>query len=223
VDLAFFSANVPKVVHGGWFPLTIAVIVFTVLITWQRGREIVTGRRVEEEGPLRVFVEEVRGADPPVHRAPGTGVFLNRNFDTTPLALREMFEHTRTLPEAVLIMSMETLRVPHVPPAERVKCDDLGYGDDGISHVTVRLGFQDDPNVPDLLRLAEDEGLETEVDLQNPSYYLSQITIVPTSDRGLSRWRKRLFVAISRNAASPVEYFGLPGDRVVTMGSHIDL
>jgi KUP system potassium uptake protein len=221
VDLAFFAANVPKVVHGGWFPLTIAAIVFTILITWQRGREIVTRNRVEEEGPLRIFVEEVRGED--VHRAPGTGVFLNANRETTPLALREMFEHTRTLPHAVVIMSIETLRVPHVPPAEQVACDDLGYGDDGISHVTARVGFQDDKDVPTLLRLAQEKGLERDIDLQNPSYYLSQITIVPTDDPGLAGWRKRLFVAISRNSASPVDYFNLPGDRVVTMGSHVDL
>jgi KUP system potassium uptake protein len=223
VDLAFFAANLPKVVHGGWFPLLVALIVFTILKTWQRGREIVTRNRVKEEGPLRVFVEEVRGADPSVYRSPGTGLFLNRNRDTTPLALREMFEHTRTMPEAVVIMSIETLRVPHVPEPERVKCDDLGYSDDGISHVSVRLGFQDDPNVPSLMRLAAEAGLEGEVDLENPSYYLSHVTIVPTDKRGLARWRKRLFVAISRNAVSPVEYFGLPGDRVVTMGSHIDL
>jgi KUP system potassium uptake protein len=150
-------------------------------------------------------------------------MFLNRNRDTTPLALREMFEHTRTLPESVVIMSIDTLRVPHVPEGERVQCDDLGYSDDGISHVSVQLGFEDDPNVPSLLRLAAEAGLEGHVDLENPSYYLSQITIVPTDEPGLMRWRKRLFIAISRNAASPVEYFGLPGNRVVTMGSHIDL
>jgi KUP system potassium uptake protein len=224
VDLAFFAANVPKIVHGGWFPLTIALVVFTVLITWQRGRAIVTRNRVEEEGPLRRFVEEVRVSDPPVHRAPGTGVFLNANRETTPLALRELFDHTRTLPEAVVIMSIETLRVPHVPEDEQVVCDDLGYGDDGISHVTARLGFQDDMNVPRLLQLSHKEGLETDIDLDNPSYYLSQITIIPSDKAdGLARWRKRLFVTISRNSASPVEYFGLPDDRVVTMGSHIEL
>jgi KUP system potassium uptake protein len=224
VDLAFFAANVPKVVHGGWFPLAIALVVFTVLITWQRGRAIVTRNRVEEEGPLRRFVEEVRSSDPPAHRAPGTGVFLNANRETTPLALRELFDHTRTLPEAVVIMSIETLRVPHVPEDEQVVCDDLGYGDDGISHATARIGFQDEMNVPRLLRLAAKSGLETEIDLENPSYYLSQITIIPSDKTdGLARWRKRLFVAISRNSASPVEYFGLPDDRVVTMGSHIEL
>src|SRR4051812_29523227 len=220
-DLAFFAANLPKVAHGGWFPLTVAAIVFTILITWQRGCEIVTRNRVEEEGPLRAFVEEVREAK--VHRAEGTGVFLNANRETTPLALRELFEHTRSIPEAAVIMSIETLRVPHVPPEEQVACDDLGYGDDGISHVSARVGFQDDKDVPNLLRLAQEKGLERDIDLQNPSYYLSQITIVPTEKPGLAAWRKRLFVAISRNAASPVDYFNLPGDRVVTMGSHVDL
>src|SRR4051812_37503454 len=219
VDLAFFTANLPKVAHGGWFPLLVAAVVFTILITWQRGREIVTKNRVKEEGPLRTFVEEVREAK--VHRAEGTGVFLNANRDTTPLAMREMFDHTRTLPHAVVIVSIDTLRVPHVPPEERVVCDDLGYGDDGISHETARVGFQDDKDVPDLLRLAKEEGLERDIDLDNPSYYLSQITIVPTEKKTLAQWRKRLFVAISRNAASPVEYFNLPSDRVVTMGSHV--
>jgi KUP system potassium uptake protein len=221
VDLSFFAANVPKVVHGGWFPLLIALIVFTILITWQRGRAIVSKNRIEEEGPLRVFVEEVRAAD--VHRCPGTGVFLNANRETTPLALREMFEHTRVIHENVVIMSIETLRVPHVPEDEQIACDDLGYGDDGISHVSARVGFQDEPNVPRLLRLSEEAGLERHIDLENPSYFLSKITINPTGDGSLARWRKRLFVAISRNSASPVEYFGLPDDRVVTMGSHIEL
>jgi KUP system potassium uptake protein len=224
VDLSFFAANLPKVAHGGWFPLTVALAVFTVLITWQRGRAIVTRNRVEEEGPLRKFIDEVRECHPAVYRSPGTGVFLNANRETTPLALRELFDHTRTLPEAVVIMSIETLRVPHVPEDEQVTCDDLGYGDDGIAHVTARLGFQDDMNVPRLLRLADKEGLERDIDVENPSYFLSQITIIPTDKAdGLARWRKKLFVAISRNSASPVEFFGLPDNRVVTMGSHIDL
>jgi KUP system potassium uptake protein len=224
IDLAFFTANLPKVPHGGWLPLAIALVIFTVLITWQRGRAIVTRNRVKEEGPLRDFVEEVREADPPVYRSPGTGVFLNANRETTPLALRELFDHTGVVPEAVVIMSIETLRVPHVEEEDHVVCDDLGYGDDGISHVTASIGFQDDMNVPRLLRLSVKRGLETEVDLDNPTYYLSQITIIPSDEaEGLARWRKKLFVAISRNSASPVEYFRLPGNRVVTMGSHIEL
>ena len=221
IDLAFFSANLTKIPHGGWLPLVIAVFVFTTLSTWQRGREIVTANRIKEEGPLQVFVEEVRAADPP--RAPGTGVFLNANRETTPLALRAMYEHVHVLYESVVIVSMETQRVPHVPPEQCVAIDDLGYEDDGISHVTARFGFQDRTSVPETLRLTAEKGLESRIDVENPSYFLSQITIIPTKKRNIARWRKRLFVAISRNAASPVEYFHLPDERTVTMGSHIEL
>ena len=115
VDLAFFAANVPKVLHGGWFPLVVAAVIFVVLTTWHRGREIVTRRRTAEEGPLRDFVEEVRGRDPAVYRVPRTGVFLNANRETTPLALRANVEHNNAMPQHVVIFSVETLGVPHVP------------------------------------------------------------------------------------------------------------
>src|SRR6202022_2968475 len=140
-------------------------------ITWQRGREIVTRKRIEEEGPLQEFVEQVREMDPPIYRSPGTAVFLNANRETTPLALRTMLDHLRVLPEKVVIMSIETLRVPHQPEDERVEIDDLGYGDDGISHVAALYGFQDATNVPAALRLSEERGLESHIDTENPSYF----------------------------------------------------
>src|SRR3954466_11062605 len=153
VDLTFFAANLPKVLHGGWFPLLIALVVFVVLTTWQRGREIVTRNRTEEEGPLRAFVEEVHGQDMPVSRPKLTGVFLNANIDTTPLALRANFEHNQVLHENVVIVSVQTLRVPHVPEEDRVTADDLGYKDDGITHLTVCYGFQDTIDIPRTLHL----------------------------------------------------------------------
>jgi KUP system potassium uptake protein len=223
VDLAFFSANVSKVLHGGWFPLVIAGLVFTVLITWQRGRRIVTANRTEQEGPLRDFVEELRTLDPPVARVPGTGVFLNAGKETTPLAMRANVEHNHALHQAAVILTIETMNVPHVPAGERLSFDDLGYQDDGVCHVEARFGFQDEPNVPATLRQAVDEGLEGAVDPDDCSYFLSRITIVPTDAPGMRMWRKKLFVTIARNAASPVEYFGLPGDRTVVMGAHIDV
>jgi KUP system potassium uptake protein len=223
VDLTFFAANVTKILHGGWFPLAIALVVFSVLTTWQRGREIITTRRVEEEGPLRDFVEEVRDADPPVSRAPGTAVFLNANPKTTPLALRANVEHNHVLHECVLIVSLTTERVPYVPEDERLSIDDLGYRDDGITHITGRYGFQDPLDVPALLRLAAAKGVEGEPELENPSYFVSRIQIVATERPGMARWRKRLFLTISRNAANPVEVFHLPDERTVVMGSHIEL
>jgi KUP system potassium uptake protein len=222
VDLTFFAANVPKVLHGGWFPLLVALVIFVILTTWQKGREIVTRNRTEEEGPLRDFVDEIRGLQPPVYRAPRTGVFLNANAETTPLALRANVEHNHTVHQSVVIVSLETLSVPHVSPAERVTIDDLGYGDDGITHVAMRFGFQDDIDVPATLRLARDR-LEGRVDLHRASYFLSRMNIVLTDRPGMARWRKKLFVAIARNASSPVLYFGLPDDRTVVMGSNIEL
>lgn len=223
VDLTFFAANLTKILHGGWFPLAIALAVFGVLTTWQRGREIVSHRRIEEEGPLRRFVEEVRDLDPPVARAPGTAVFLNANPETTPLALRANVEHNHVLHECVIIVSLATERVPFVHEDERLSIDDLGYRDDGITHITGRFGFQDPMNVPELLRLAAERGIEGKPELEHPSYFVSRISIIPTKRPGMARWRKKLFLAISRNAANPVEIFHLPDDRTVVMGSHIEL
>jgi KUP system potassium uptake protein len=114
------------------------------------------------------------------------------------------------------------MNIPHVPPDERVTVDDLGYADDGITHVTARHGFQDDVDVPRLLHDARDR-LEGVFDPERASYFISRITIVPTDAPGMARWRKRLFVAMARNAANPVAYFGLPDDRTVVMGNQVDL
>jgi KUP system potassium uptake protein len=222
VDLTFFAANLTKVLHGGWFPLSIALVVFVVLTTWQRGREIVTRNRTKQEGPLQAFVDEVRAMDPPVNRPPRTGVFLNANLDTTPLALRENLEHNLVVHACVVIISVETLRVPHVPASERVSIDDLGYRDDGITHLTARFGFQDVIDVPATLQMAADQ-VEGEIDVDRASFFLSRITILPTRTPGMAMWRKKLFVVIARNAANPVAYFGLPDDRTVVMASRVEL
>ena len=222
VDLAFLGANLTKVASGGWFPLLIAAVIFVLLTTWQRGRDIVTQRRTAEEGPLLEFVEEVRVMDPPVHRVPGTAVFLNSKIDTTPLALRANVEHNHTMHESVVIVSIETLKVPYAPKDERIVIDDLGFTDDGISHVTARFGFQDDHDVPQTLALCASEGLESDIDVEGASYFLSQISVVPRGRSGMRKWRKRLFATMSRNSASPVDYFGLPVDRTVVVGARIE-
>jgi KUP system potassium uptake protein len=223
VDLAFLGANLTKTAHGGWFPLSVGVAVFTVLSTWKRGSEKVHATRIEEEGTLRSFVEELRAMDPPAARVPGTAVYLNARRETTPLALRAGVEHTHALHEAVVIVSIETTKAPYVPESERLVVDDLGYEDDGISHLTARFGFQDSPDVPRLLVLAEETGLECEIDPAGAVYFLSHVSVTPTAAPGMAGWRKRLFVAMARNAASPVDYFHLPGERTVTLGSQIEL
>ena len=224
VDLAFFGANLPKVFHGGWFPLTIALAVFTLLSTWQKGRQVVTERRQEEEGPLTDFVEEVREKQPEIYRPPRTAIFLNAGKETTPLALRANVDHNQILHESVVILSVDIQRVPHVKKSDRLSVDPLGYEDDGILHLTARFGFQDEPNVPETLRLAESEDLECDIDVDGATYFLSKITIIRSEEvPAMSKWREQLFIGMSRTAASPVEYFGLPADRIVTMGGHIEL
>ena len=223
MDLAFFAANVPKIAEGGWFPLLLALVLFVLLTTWRRGRELVAAKRTEAEGLLRDFVEEVRATDPAIFRPPGTAVFLNASMQTTPLALRENLDYNHVLHRCVVVVSVETRRVPHVARAERLVVDELGYEDDGILHLTVRYGFQDDHDVPAALRQAAAQGLEVDLDVENATYFISQITIVAGDDPSLPKWRKKIFLALSRTSASPVEFFGLPDRRIVIMGSYVEL
>jgi KUP system potassium uptake protein len=219
----FLAANLTKIDQGGWLPLAIGFGVFTLMTTWSRGRAIVTDNRTREEGPLRAFVEELHAMDPPLPRVRGTGVFLNASADTTPLALRANVEHNHVLHERVVIVTARSVNIPRAHRQDRITVDDLGYTDDDITHVTARFGFQEEPNIPEALRLAGEKGLECDIDLDGPTYFLSRITIRVTDAPGMNRWRKRLFVAISRNAASPVEYFQLPDKRTITMGWQVPL
>ena len=173
VDLLFFAANLTKLVHGAWLPLLIAIAAFTVLTTWQRGRELVTRQRQRDEGPLRAFIDQLHAMKPPLQRVPGTAVFLNRGKATAPLALRANVEHNQILHEHVLILAIETMPVPHVPAAERIAIDDLGYKDDRIIHVTARFGYMDQPNVPGLLPLIRKADIESPLDDDRLSYFLS--------------------------------------------------
>ena len=222
-DLLFFAANLTKLVHGAWLPLLIALATFTVLTTWQRGRELVTQQRERHEGPLQAFIDQLHARRPPLHRVPSTAIFLNRSKATTPLALRANVEHNQVLHEHVLILSIETKPVPHIPPTERVVVDDLGYKDDRIIHITARFGYMDLTNVPGLLPLIREAELESPLHDEKLSYFLSRIELHLGDTPGLSRWRKRLFLATSRITADATESFQLPGDRTVVMGSRIEL
>jgi KUP system potassium uptake protein len=221
VDLAFLAANLPKIPTGGWFPLVVGLIVFTILMTWRRGREVVGRRRAEEEGPLLDFVKELQSRDDPPTRVPGTAIFLNARPDTTPLAMRYNVEHNHVLHELNVVVYVESVGVPYVPDGERTEVDDLAIPDDGISLVTTRFGFQDEPNVPRALRDAECDGQP--IDLDNATYFLSRITVSPGGERTMVLPRKRLFSLMTRNSASRWSYFELPEERVVAFGSNIEV
>ncbi|HEY2270675.1 MAG TPA: KUP/HAK/KT family potassium transporter [Streptosporangiaceae bacterium] len=223
IDLLFFAANLTKLTHGAWLPLLIGITAFTILTTWQRGRELVTQERVREEGPLPEFITHLHAMKPPLHRVPGTAVFLNRGKATAPLALRANVEHNEILHTEVLILSVETTTAPHVPEAERLQIDDLGYRDDGITHVTARFGYMDQTNIPGLLPLIRAASTESSLAEGNLSYFVSRIELVQGPAPGMSRWRKRLFIATSRITADAAEYFRLPRESTVIMGSRIEL
>lgn len=222
-EATFLAGNLSKVAHGGWLPLLIALLVFTVMTTWRRGRDIVQRNRTAQEGSLQDFVEEVRRRG--IQRVPGTAVFPHPGKDTTPLALRANTDHNHVLHEGVVIVSATSLNVPHVPLEERISVDDLGHRDDGIQHLSVTFGFTDPPNLPEALEQAARAGmLEPGIsDVGHASYFLSRGAIRRTSAPGMARWRKALFEVLAHNASDPAAYFGLPRDRTVTMGSDVDL
>ncbi len=223
IDLLFFAANLTKLTHGAWFPLLIGLIAFAVFTTWQRGRELVTVRRIRAEGPLPEFMEQLHAMKPPLLRVPGTSVFLNRGKATAPLAMRANVEHNEILHEHVVILSVETMPVPHVPAEERLQIDDLGYEGDRIIHVTGCFGYMDQTNVPDLMRQIHHAEYEGSLPDGRLSYFVSRIELVQGHAPGMSRWRKRLFIATSRIAADAAESLRLPRDRTVIMGSRIEL
>jgi KUP system potassium uptake protein len=223
IDLLFLAANLTKLVHGAWLPILIGITAFTIFTTWQRGRELVTLERDREEGPLRAFIDQLHAMKPPLHRVPGTAIFLNRGKATAPLALRANVEHNEILHEHVLILSIETMPAPHVPAEERLQIDDLGYKDDQIIHVTARFGYMDQTNVPGLIPLIRGADSESPLHDDRVSYFVSRIELVQGNMPGMSRWRKHLFIATSRITADAAEYFRLPRERTVIMGSRIEL
>jgi KUP system potassium uptake protein len=224
VEIAFFSANVIKVEHGAWLPLVVALALSTVMLTWLRGQVIVTRNRTKKEGSLSEFLEGLAAQDPPLRRVPGTAIFPNPSKDTTPLALRAVVEHNHALHERVVIVSVDRVSVPHVDSEDRFVVSRLGHGLFRVYHVVDRVGYRDGLNIPDALALARKQGfLERNLDLEHASYFVSRITITPSKDSNMSAWRKKLFIAMARNAASPIEHFVLPAERTVMMGSQVDV
>jgi len=224
VELAFFSSNIAKIEHGAWLSLAIGLIAAMVMVTWRKGQMIITRNRRNQEGPLSDFLAGLPAILPPLVRVPGVAVFLNPSKDTTPLALRAEVEHTHTLHQRVVIVSVDTVSIPHVTATDRFTVQYLGRGRFIIFHVTIRSGYHDKLNIPEALALCRKRGLlERSLDLEHASYFVSRITITPTNAPGMELWRKTLFVMMARNAASPIDHFGLPGDRTVMMGSQVML
>ena len=216
IELVFFSSNILKVLSGGWFTLLIAAFVFTVMMTWARGRELLSASLRADAIELKPFMKGVL-ADPPM-RAPGTAVFMNGEADLTPTALLHNLKHNNVLHETNLFVTVRTLDVPWVPFAERARAEPLCKG--GWS-ITLQFGFKNDVDVPAALELLQGHGFELEP--MRTSYFLSRSTVIPTLGGGMAPWREKLFANMHRNAASVADFMNLPANRVVELGTKVQI
>ena len=217
IDLAFLSAAMFKILEGGWFPLAAGVLLFTVMTTWRSGREILFRRQREQSIPLKPFLDSLFIAPP--QRVPGTAVFLTAQPDATPHALLHNLNHNKVLHERVIFLDVEISDVPWVPFADRVELRRLGHG---CFAMTVRYGFMNRPDVPNALSIAAAQGFEFE--MMETSFFLSRDTVVPVSaDSGMALWRERLFAAMARNAGNAADYFNIPANRVIELGTRVEI
>ena len=216
IELVFFSANIIKVFSGGWFTLMIAALIFTLMTTWARGRGLLSASLRADAIELKPFLKSVL-ADPPM-RAPGTAVFMNAEADLTPTALLHNLKHNNVLHATNLFVTVHTHDVPWVPFAERVSASSLGKG---CWSVTVNFGFKNDVDVPAALELLQGQGIV--LDPMTTSYFLSRATIVPTLGGGMAPWREKLYASMHRNASSAADFLNLPPNRVVELGTKVQI
>ena len=216
IDLSFFSANVLKLLEGGWFPVIVGIVVFILLSTWKRGREVLFERLRPGAIALEPFIKSIT-AHPPV-RVPGTAVFLTASMEGVPHALLHNLNHNKVLHERVVLLTVRVEDIPHVAVKQRLDIQNLG---DDFFRITVHYGFKDEPNIPTALETAAAHGME--FNMLETSFFLSRQTLVPTPDRGMALWREKIFAAMSRNAASATAFFRIPTNRVVELGTRIEL
>jgi KUP system potassium uptake protein len=216
IDLAFFSANSVKLLQGGWFPVAIATVVFILIATWRRGREILLERLRPGAIPLEPFIQSLAISPPP--RVEGTAVFLTAGREGVPHALLHNLNHNKVLHERVVLLTVATADVPFVPNAQRLDVEILG---NEFFRMTVHFGFKDAPDLPAALQLPNGAGLQ--FDMMTTSFFLSRQTIVPKVAQGMALWREKLFAAMSRNAGSATDFFRIPTNRVVELGTQIEI
>jgi KUP system potassium uptake protein len=224
VEIAFFTSNMAKIADGAWLSLVVGSVIAAFMITWRWGYRRVTRNRYLREGSLEEFLDMLRFEEPPVVRLPGTAVFMAPGKSTTPLALRAQVDHNHAFHEKVVIVSFDPVSIPRVDRADRFDAQRLGQGLFKIVHLTIRAGYRDKRNVPAALVEARKQGLlDRNLDLEHASYFVSRMTITPTVSRGPRAWRQKLFIAMARNAASPIEAFHLPPHRTAMTGSQVEL
>lgn len=216
IDLAFWGANLIKIPHGGWFPIVVGALIFGLMATWKRGRQILTERLSEGALPIELFVQDVAAKSPA--RVPGTAVFMYSNPEATPPALLHNLKHNKVLHERVVFLSVATAEVPHVPAERRVALEELGHG---CYRLRLMYGFMEEPHVPDALAALKGKGLEFRP--LETTYFLGRETLIPSRRPGMAIWREHLFAMMNRNARTATSFFCLPPNRVVELGAQVEL
>jgi len=216
VDIVFFSANAVKVLEGGWFPLLIGAAMFTLMTTWQRGRQLMGERLRSEAIDLDAFLDSVF-LSPPL-RVPGTAVFLNAEKGATPFALLHNLKHNKVLHQQNLFVTVVHHEVPWLGFDKRVEIEPLGHD---CWQVMLHFGFKNDPDVPEALKLLAGRGIA--LDEMETSYFLSRDSVVPTFAQGMALWREKLFAGMHRNAAAAADFLYLPANRIVELGSKVEI
>jgi KUP system potassium uptake protein len=216
IDLAFFGANALKIAHGGWLPLVIGGLLFTVMTTWKTGRRIVAERLTARAVSIEEFLATVANAPPA--RVPGTAVFMTAQPKGTPPALAHNLRYNKVLHKHVVTLMVTTQPVPHVPANQQVVVRPLGQG---VFEVLVRYGFMEDPNVPEALVRACEQGLALDED--DITYFLGRETLIVSKNPGMAMWRERLFALMTRNAVRATTFFRLPPERVVELGVQVEI
>ena len=215
VDGAYFAANLTKVPDGGWFPLLVGFVIFTLLTTWSRGRKLMQDRMRESAMPIPIFVASAANS---AARVPGTAVFMTSTADGVPHALLHNLKHNKVLHERVVLLTVKITDVPVVDDAHRYKLEDLGRG---FFRLTLHYGFMQEPDVPAALKRVHDCGQSFK--MMDTSFFLARQTLLPSARPGMAIWREKIFAWMLRNAESAMEFFRLPTNRVVELGSQVEI
>lgn len=216
VDLMFFSASALKLFHGGWFPLLLGSILFTVMLTWKDGRQLVFQNLQKHAIPLEDFLNSLFIAPPT--RVPGTAIFLRGESDGVPHALLHNLSHNKVLHERVVFLTVFMLEEPWVPPSEQVSVVELGHN---CFQLNVQYGFKDEPDIPRVLALCDHCGLQFE--MMETSFFIARQTVISTPGAGMAPWREHLFVTMSRNARGAADYYQIPSNRVIELGTQVEI
>ncbi|MGZ5199237.1 MAG: potassium transporter Kup [Telluria sp.] len=216
IDIALVSASSLKFFHGGWFPLLLGAILLTVMLTWKRGRELVFENLQQHAIPLDAFLQSLF-VGPPV-RVPGTAIFLRGESDGVPHALLHNLSHNKVLHERVVFLTVHIREEPYVPSSEQATVTPLGHN---CFQLNVCYGFKDEPNIPHVLGLSDVHGLQFQ--MMETSFFIARQTVISVPGRGMAPWREHLYIAMSRNARAAADYYQIPANRVIELGTQVEI